>query len=223
MRLPLKIIKPFLAVAILFSVNSLLAKETKYKDLGTYGNMYDIKEKNLYQLLSEESKKINKEQILEAARESVKEQFKVSSSLTNCIVTQDRMMNPSVVLEWDIDLQDAGVFIPKGTIFNPLENALYPGYILFMDTTDKAQVFLAQKLYKQTKGSMIIIVTNGNLYDIKTISNEIYKYDTSIQDTFKPTCVPSVYVQQKDQFLIREFALQKRDNKDENNLLGTQK
>lgn len=205
-----------LAMAVLATASFSLG----FKDLGLHGNLYEIKEKNLLDIIREESKKITPERMKEALAESIEEHFTVSSELSSCLVTKDRMMNPSVVLDWDIDLSEYGVFIPKGTMFNPLREALYPGYILFIDASNKDHIFLAQQLQKQTHGAMITVVAKGNMMDARAISEEIYKHDRAVQNALKPNCLPSVYVQQGEEFLVREFALQKKDGKDESNLIG---
>lgn len=193
---------------------SISGANDKYIDLGIYGDMNVIKEKDLMHEIREKSKSITKEKMTEAMQKSIEKYFKVKSNLSLCLKTQDRYLDPTVVLDNDIDLSNFGVFIPKGTTINPLSEALYPGYIIFIDAEDPLQIALASQFNRAASGSSIVIVANGDMAKARIITEQVYKYDAAVQRTFKPECLPSIYVQQEDKFLIREYSLRKKTPKE---------
>lgn len=195
----------------------LNADNEKYIDLGKYGETYNIEETDVMDMIRKAVEK-NKDELdqrmREEIRKSVDNYFNVDFDLKHCIVTKDRYFTPETILQHDINLSKYGVFIPANTKFNPLENALFPSYLAFIDTTKKEQIILANKLNQITNGGLFIVVGKGNILDVKDITDEVYKANKPVVRAFKPECMPSVYVQQGNKFLVREFALQKKDGKD---------
>jgi len=59
----------------------------------------------------------------------------------------------------------------------------------------------------------MIIVTNGDMFNVKPITENVYKYDENVQRAFNLQCTPSIYVQQGEQFLVRELSIRKKDGK----------
>jgi conjugal transfer pilus assembly protein TraW len=194
-------------------VNLSFANQS-FIDLGTYGEMYQIKEKDLMKVIKDGLEDVNQTKMRDELEKSIKKYFQVKSDITHCLVTKDRYFNPEITLEQDIDLSEYGVFIKKGEKYNPLKEGLIPNYILFLDADDETHIILGQKFQRQAKGSVMVIVTNGNIMNARTITEEVYKFDEAVRKSFNLHCVPSIYVQQHEQFLIREFAIQKKDGKD---------
>lgn len=190
---------------------------TDYIDLGTYGELYPIAEKDLLSVIEEGAKDINKTKIMEDFRKSSDEYFNVESTIPKCEETLDRDFDPSIVLKEDINLSEYGVFVKAGEKFNPLANALLPSYLFFIDENREEEVLLLQEFNRQIGGDsqVMVIVTGGEMMNLKHITNEIYKADKALLESLNPTCTPSIYVQQGESFLVRELALSKREDKNE--------
>lgn len=204
--------KFYFAAISFFACLNLLAIET-FKDLGTYGNQYEIKEEDAFVNMQKEFKKISKEQIVEAASKASKEVFIAKTDMGNCLVSKDKTFDPTITLKEPIDLSKYGVYIEAGTTFNPLEKGFISSYILFINANDPLQIQLAEQLSQSTSGNLMIIVSNGNMLKVQHLTNEIYKLDTPTINAFHLECVPTVFVQQDKQFFVREFALRKQYGK----------
>lgn len=195
-------------LAFILIAQALPAAE-EFKDLGTWGNLYEIKEEDMLSVIKKSSEAFTPERILAEAKEAAKSILIAKSDIGHCLVSRDRTFNPTKVLEQDIDLSEYGIVVKAGTSFNPLEKGLIKAYILFIDVRDALQIQLAEQLNASNGGNLMIIVTNGDLLKAQHITNEVYKIDQPTMDAFKLECAPTVYVQQDDVFFVREFALRK--------------
>jgi len=204
--------KLLLGTLSFFLCLNLEANET-FKDLGIYGNQYEIIEEDALVNMQKEFKKISKEQIIEAASKASKDVYIAKTDIGHCLVSKDKTLDPTITLKEPIDLSKYGVYIDAGTTINPLEQGFINSYILVIDTNDSLQLKLAEKLSQSTSGNLMILVANGNMLKVQHLTNEIYKLDIPMMNAFKLECVPTVFIQQEKQFFVREFALRKQDGK----------
>lgn len=200
-------------VSLLFTnVLSADSLQKSFKDLGLYGNLFEITEEDEFYRMKREFKKISHEKIIEAANTSAKELFNVKTDISNCLVNTDKVFDPTVVLEKPIDLSKFGIYINEGTKFNPLEKGFISSYIIFIDANDFLQVKLVEKLYGSIGKNLMIIVSNGEMTKLNYLTTEIYKLDQPTINAFHLQCVPSIYIQQENHFFVREFALRKQNS-----------
>jgi hypothetical protein len=200
--------KIFLAAVVFFLTCSMSLKA--YEDLGVYGEMYEIKEKDFRQLLQEKWDKVDKNEVTKALKSSVRNSFVISSSIKECSKTLQKEYEPIIELKEDLVLPYTNEVInPKGT-YNILEkfNILLPYNILFINADDELQVELAE-FYKSQLGHKIkIMVVKGDY--LKFTQNRLFKDAQIVREeleikAFNLQCIPSVYTQANNKFIIQEY------------------
>jgi hypothetical protein len=197
--------KPFvLLIALFFSV--LYA----YEDLGVYGETSEIKERDFRQLLKEKWEKADKKSIEEQLKSSVYESMIIKSNFKTCSASKVREFKPTVLLNQDIMLPYTNKLLREKGTYNILSEfkIAFPYSVIFINADDELQVELAQ-LYKEEYANKIqVMLIKGDYF--KFVENPIFK-DSKVarQDVeakaFDLQCVPSIYTQQGDMFLIQEY------------------
>ena len=167
-----------------------------FVDLGLWGTQYDIKEN--FEFKEPSTPIVNDNTVQQAYKKALKS----NQQLPECIKSHDRKMNPTVVLDHDINMPKYNLFIKKGTSFNYLDIKKLERYMIMIDGSNPQHVEFAQ-YYKAVAD---IIIYNGNTEVFQDWSDgHIYIADESFQKAFQVKCLPSVYTQETNQFLIREY------------------
>jgi len=177
-----------------------------FTDLGKWGELYPITERVNWK--DKNSSIITQEKVDKAINRATTSNEKLPA----CIQSKSRYWDPTVTLDKDINMPKFNIFIKKGTKFNPLNHGTMHKYMLLVDASDGNQTALAEH-YKFVSD---IIVYNGNINKIKHSPNaNVYIATKSFTNSFKPTCLPSFYIQQDKQFLIKEINMKElsKDNK----------
>lgn len=180
------------------------------EDLGTHGQSYDIKEKDL---MSQITEGISEEKILEYKKNvntSVEKLLNPTSEISACLQNNERSYEPIYEVPDDIKTADGRILYRKGYKFNVLEkmqsiSASFSKYIIFIDSRDKVQKKLAQD-YKEISD---ILIVSGGMNDFnKTEHDQMQPMIANKQllDKFQVNCIPSVYEQKNNRFVIKEYA-----------------
>lgn len=167
-----------------------------FSDLGKWGELYPIAEKIEWK--DKNSSIVTQAKINKAINRATTSNEKLPA----CIQSKNRYSNPTVTLEKDISMPKHNILVKKGTKFNPLDYGTMHKYMLLVDASDSNQTALAEH-YKLASD---IIVFNGNISTIKhSVNANVYIATKSFTNSFKPVCLPSFYIQQDKQFLIKEI------------------
>lgn len=167
-----------------------------FSDLGKWGELYPIAEKIEWK--DKNSSIVTQAKINKAINRATTSNEKLPA----CIQSKNRYWNPTVTLEKDISMPKHNILVKKGTKFNPLDYGTMHKYMLLVDASDSNQTALAEH-YKLASD---IIVFNGNISTIKhSVNANVYIATKSFTNSFKPVCLPSFYIQQDKQFLIKEI------------------
>lgn len=167
-----------------------------FTDLGKWGELYPITERVKWK--DKNSSIITQAKVDKAINRATTSNEK----LPTCIQSKSRHWNPTVTLDKDINMPKFNIFVKKGTKFNPLDYGTMHKYMLLIDASDSNQTALAEH-YKLTSD---IIVFNGNINTIRhSVNANVYIATKSFTSSFKPICLPSFYIQQNKQFLIKEI------------------
>lgn len=89
--------------------------QAAYKDLGTFGNTYDIVEKDLLDEMNKAAAKIDTNKLRYKVLESVKASLQGELNLPYCKENNIREKDISAIAQYDIDIPEGDIFIPKGT------------------------------------------------------------------------------------------------------------
>lgn len=199
-----------IGVSASFSLsNSILAK-----DFGTYGDTYPVAEINFIEAIqgklqgmidSGEWETFKKKYIQETM-----EGFKrpKGTELPHAKSNRTRLVDPSIILEMDIQMPDGKYIARKGDYINPLKQMGISHPMAFIDGDDPKQVEWAVKLREKNPKTFIILVS-GNWYDLSVKHKFQFWFDQTgefinrldIQKT------PSYVTQQEMRLKVDEIAL----------------
>ena len=207
----------FLVFAL--TINILFA----YEDLGTYGELKDIKERDLMDLFTEKANALNYTELEQNIKDNINKSFKIKSKIQSCIATKDRTYEPLVEIKEDIRVPFSELKLKeKNSKYNILkENNLFiPFNIIFIDADDEVQVELARVYKQQLKEKLEIYVVKGDLLSLskyKAFEDVKIARDGLELKAFNVQCLPSIYTQKDYQFSIVEYNpndLRKSQNED---------
>lgn len=192
-----------------------------YEDLGTYGELLEIKEKDFMETLNQRFEALDKKKLENEVQISAKNSFIIKSNLKTCIDTKTRVFEPTIELNNDINIPYTGETLAKKGKHNILEeNKLFMPYnIIFIDADDKIQVELAELYKKVLKDKIRVFVAKGDYLELN--KNSLFSNSKVVRDNFEikafnVQCLPSIYTQQNYQFIINEYnpeKLVKNENK----------
>lgn len=176
------------------------------QDIGTYGQTYQIKEKNFLDVVKKQLTIKNIKKYKTNLDASYKKLLTPALGIPLCIETQKRVYAPIYTLKNDIVLPNGKVLYKKGYKFNILKKMREKGgyfrrYIIFIDADSPIQVKLASKYAKEAD----IIVTDGHMENLYKKYGHVYLAKKGLVQSFDVQCVPSFYVQKDDHFEIREY------------------
>lgn len=177
-----------------------------YKDLGTVGKTYEIKEKDMIESFREEYEKLDKKKLMLDILKSVEKNLHADLGLPFCSENKTKTYNLIKPLENDIIIPEGDIFIPKGTIDESLkyQEASYIAANLNDD--------LDFNFYSKNRHPLLI--TSGDVRD-KRIKKVIEKYilTKEIADVFHITCTPSILEFKQGILTIKEFHLTREEGK----------
>ena len=198
-------IKQFLLLAL--TLNFLFA----YEDLGTYGELKEIKERDLMDLFTEKANALNYNQLEEDIKKNINKTFKIKSKIQACMVTKERSYEPLVDIKEDVKVPFTDLKLKeKNSKYNILnENNLFiPFNIIFIDADDEVQVELARVYKQQLKEKLEIYVVKGDILSLskfKAFEDVKIARDGLELKAFNVQCLPSIYTQKDYQFQIVEY------------------
>ncbi len=182
-----------LTALVIFYTNSFA-----FTDLGVWGAEYPITES--IDLKENKIPQINEHMAEQMFKKAITSQQKLS----DCNQTRDRTFNPEVVLEHDINMPQYKVFVKKGTKFNYLELRKMQRYMMMIDGNNTTHVEFAKHYLPVSD----VVVYNGSTEVIENWADgHVYIADESFQKAFNVQCLPSVFIQKNNEFLIREYNL----------------
>ena len=199
--------KIFLFFLIFFSMNTLA------KDLGQFGDLFPIKERNLLDVIQERLKTIEKNGGFDALNKEMQQKARDRLNRPEPVLTKkadkttERLFDPSVTLARDLKNEKGVVFAKKGTKVNPLDTVGFEMKIYFIDSDDESQIkwLLKQDIKIRDK----VILTNGNPIELqKRINRKIYFDQKSLLiNKFKISAVPTVISRHGSLLMIKEIAI----------------
>ena len=200
---------------------AMLSLQAGAAELGTYGDTWDIRERNLIAVLKDNLKQhfdgrsqadIEREMQKKAEDEAMRPP--PVAGLTTGRETLSRLFDPSFTVQRDIADQNGVVFAHKGQVVNPFDVIpVFDETLYFIDADDDRQIAWVKQQVPHTTTSRVILV-NGNVRDsAQALGSRVYFDQTgSITKKFGITQVPAEVKQAPGQklFLITQFGLPDR-------------
>ncbi|MEC6128132.1 type-F conjugative transfer system protein TraW [Acinetobacter ursingii] len=184
------------------------------KDFGTYGDTYPVVEMNFIEAIQSKLQAMIDSGEWETFKkkyvEETMEGFKrpKGTDLPHATENRTRLVDPSIILEMDIQMPDGKYIARKGDYINPLKQMGISHPLAFIDGDDPKQVEWAIKMREKNPKTFIVLVS-GNWYDLSVKHKFQFWFDQTgefikrldIQKT------PSYVIQQDLRLKVDEFAL----------------
>lgn len=184
------------------------------KDFGTYGQTYPVVEVNFIQAIQAKLQKMVDSGEWETFKQKyihdTMEGFKrpKGNELPHVTSSRTRFVDPSIILEMDIQMPDGKYIARKGDYINPLKQMGMSHPMAFIDGDDPKQVEWAIQMRGENPKTFIILVS-GNWYDLSVKHKFQFWFDQTgefinrldIQKT------PSYVTQQDLRLKVDEIAL----------------
>lgn len=148
------------------------------KDLGTFGETFEIQEKDLIEVIQGKLKRLEADGTLKTHQEKIKALAKKRiqrpepvQGITRSKKYRSLTYDPTLILPYDLKDHQGRVFQKSGTKINPLKIRPFTKTLVFIDGDDEEQVFLAAAKKQPTK----IILVSGSPFELmKQLGTPIY-------------------------------------------------
>lgn len=149
----------------------LVANTAIAKDFGTYGQTYPVAEMNFIQAIQSKLQvmvdngewETYKQKYIQETMEGFKRPK--GAELPHATASKTRLVDPSIILEMDIQMPDGKYIARKGDFINPLKQMGLSHPMAFIDGDDPKQVAWAIKMREKNPKTFIILVS-GNWYEL---------------------------------------------------------
>lgn len=187
--------------------------DTQAKDLGTFGELFPIKERSLLDVIQERLTAIEQNGGFDALNKEMQQKARDRLNRPEPVLTKkadkttERLFDPSVTLSKDLKNEKGVVFAKKGTKVNPLDIVSFEMKLYFIDSDDELQIKWLSK--QDVKLRDKIILTNGNPLELeKRLNKKIYFDQKSLLiNRFKISAVPSIVYRNENRLMIREISI----------------
>jgi len=189
------------------------------KDFGVKGDVEEILERDLIEVMKEKMAKIDWNQ----KKENAKKRFWSHQNfydLPKAVRRQTKELDPSIQVTQDITDNVGNIIVAQGTIINPLELRPFTQALVIFNPNDKTQVALVdaqllilKKKYNRIKLLVTQLSTDEGWDAYKNVTDyfdsEIFLLTADIKSRFNINVVPSVVTADLDKkiFIIDELAI----------------
>jgi conjugal transfer pilus assembly protein TraW len=184
---------------------ALISMHLQAKDLGKYGQVFEIKEVNLLDYLKQKSQNLSTNEI-DKLFENVRPQFKSTKILQSTTVYRQFYFDPTICAQEDIlDHQDK-VIVAKGYCVNPLEYTSLRNDLLFLDGDNASHIQWAKTQSEQAQW----ILVNGDPLILEEKEKRAVYFDQQgiLATKLALTFLPAKVSQSNQLLLIEEFPIE---------------
>ncbi len=186
------------------------------KDLGVFGAVYDIAEKDALKEIEEKAKEVDVNRIINRGDLARKVKNYTPGDLKDVKLPPARkertfFVDMTYTLDRDIADERGNVIYPKGYTFNPLHFVAYPGVIVILDGKSQGQVawFRGSEYSKDMKTKLLI--TDGSHAELSNmLKRPVFFVNRAIIGVFQIKAVPSVVRQKETIMEVREIPVEKK-------------
>lgn len=187
-------------------------EQGKTGDLGNFGSVVKITERDITEVLKERFLKLDKQKLIADAKNRYWENIQFLT-LPRASKTQVREFTPEVVIEEDIVTPDGTVIALAGQSYNTLKRVPFTQRLVIFDATDKRQLEFVKSLPKTTLRTKYIttkfdrnLKSDAVKYVESQLAAPVYQLKSEIINAFDVRAVPSIVTadNQRKVFLISE-------------------
>jgi conjugal transfer pilus assembly protein TraW len=165
----------------LFFLVLLFIWSSQAKNLGVFGETFEISEKDLLEHIFSRLKVLQEGGKLEEEQKKITERIEEMilhpqpiSGITHTQERREYQFDPTITVTRDLSDHRGQVFAKKGEEFNPLDRINFSKPLLFIDGEDEKQVQWAISKIKGNPFSKLILVKGAPLDLEKRLNREIY-------------------------------------------------
>jgi conjugal transfer pilus assembly protein TraW len=177
----------------------LIASTALAKDLGTFGAVYDIVEKDALKELQEKaksvdfSKAVDRNALVKKARNFTPEDVKETRMIGPARKDRTFLVDMSYSLERDIKDDKGNIVYPTGYTFNPLSYVTYPRILVILNGKRPEHIrwFTESPYSKDAKTTLLL--TDGSYSELaKSLRRPVFYASTKLIEAFNIQALPSV-------------------------------
>ncbi len=184
------------------------------KDLGVFGAVYAIAEKDALIEIEERAAKrnlnqmVNKDELTKKLKNYTPEDLKSVKDLPPPRKERTFLVDMTYTLEQDIADDKGNVVYLKGYTFNPLDYVTYPNTIVILNGNSPGQVGWFKKSAYSRDLRTKLVITDGSYSDLsKTLKRPVFYATSAMIDVFQIKAVPSVVHQKGTMMEVNEIAV----------------
>ena len=175
----------------------------KVTDLGSFGTVYEINEKDAITELEDLSKGFSIQDFFdkEAVRKKILDFRPETIDLPKATENREFLVDLTYTLEFDIPDENGNIIYPKGYVFNPLEYSTLSKTYVFINGEDPDQIEWFKKSDYMDSIRVILMVTKGAYAELtENLDRPVFYALSQIIEKFQLEHVPSV-VRQKGVYI----------------------
>lgn len=186
-------------------------------DLGTFGSTYEIKERDMIEVIKERAGKVDWKSLVEKSKEDLKAKVgRVDKPFPKAPDNSSYYIDLTTTLERDIYTRDRSgspkLLYPKGYKFNVLDYTKLHKRFVFFDATRPEETAWFKAKFASDINSMPILSAGNALEFAKEIGREAYVIDDDLIKRFELKATPTVVYQEKNKLRADEFYLKAADD-----------
>jgi conjugal transfer pilus assembly protein TraW len=177
----------------------LMASTAPARDLGTFGAVYDIVEKDALKELQEKaksvdfSKAVDKNAVVRRARDFTPEDVKETRMISPARKSRTFLVDMTYTLERDIKDEKGNVVYPAGYTFNPLNYVAYPRILVILNGRRPEQIGWFEKSSYAKDAQVTLLLTDGSYSELSaSLKRPVFYASTRVIEVFRIQAVPSV-------------------------------
>lgn len=204
-------IKSLLPVLVL--IGFTFSGSSTAKDLGVFGAVYDIAEKDALKEIEEKARNVDINRIINRGDLARKVKNYTPGDLKDAKLPPARqertfLVDMTYTLDRDIADEKGNVIYPKGYTFNPLDYVTYPAVIVILDGKSRMQIawFKGSEYSKDLKTK--VLITDGSYEELSNMLKRPVFYVSQVMvGVFQIKAVPSIVKQKGTVMEVREISV----------------
>ncbi|CAA6815423.1 MAG: Unknown protein [uncultured Campylobacterales bacterium] len=164
-----------------------------FKDFGTVGNTYEVKEKNFKEMMKEGYDKLDKKELRNNYKTMIENSFTKNSDLPESNITQKYTRENYVILDYDLKARMDGPVIKKAG------EKIYPSFPLNQSQTicfiDAKERILLDPTIKALGSCDIYMISGADIREMYPnplfAGKEVYPYDKNYKKRFNLKVLPT--------------------------------
>ena len=202
----------------------LMASTAVARDLGTFGAVYDIVEKDALKELEEKaksvdfSKAVDRNALVRRARNFTPEDVKEMKMIGPARKDRTFLVDMTYTLERDIKDDKGNIVYPAGYTFNPLNYVAYPRTLVILNGKRPEQVRWFEESSYAKDAQVTLLLTDGSYSELsRSLKRPVFYASTKLIEVFKIQAVPSVVRQSGAYMEVTEVRIPPRQARIGNN------